>query len=50
MDGREGKGEVLRLVGGVLCREEGRPASGKGRSSSSGMWSKEEGLVDLEVP
>lgn len=37
VEGREGKGEGLWLVEGLLCSEEGSPASGKGRSSSSAM-------------
>lgn len=45
MEGREGNGELLRLVAGELCIEEGSPASGKGRSSS-GMCNREEGLAE----
>lgn len=45
MEGREGKGELPRLVEGELCSDEGRPASGNGRSSSW-MCSSEAGLEE----
>lgn len=45
VEGREGKGEALRLLAGELCTDQGRPASGKGKSSS-GICSNEDGLVE----
>ena len=50
VEGREGKGEGLWLLGGELCTDRGRPASGNG-SSSSGIRmctrdEEEEGLTE----